>query len=150
MLSSSKFNFSFETLTPITGKPTNTTLQLLQRQLFTNARSVPSARGGGLHGHLAILLSDADYIARVGIAFLLPMHPGPPPVAVSTAAAISVALRAYTEALNDVALCNSLLAVLTAQILKAVNPLFLSALEDPDLGFGNVTPFAMLEHLHNK
>ena len=88
-----KFNFSLETLTPITGKPTNTTLQLLQRQLFTNARSVPSARGGGLHGHLAILLSDANYIACVGVAFLVPAHPGPPPVAVGTAAAVSVALR---------------------------------------------------------
>ena len=73
---------------PITGKPTNTTLQLLQRQLFTNARSVPSAQGGGLHGHLAILLSDVDYIARIGVAFLIPNHPGPPPVAAGTAAAI--------------------------------------------------------------
>jgi hypothetical protein len=150
MLSSSKFNFPFETLTPITGKPTNTTLQLLQRHLFTNARSVPSARGGGLHGHLAILLSDANYIARVGIAFLIPIHPGPPPVAVGTAAAISIALRAYTEALNDVALYNNLRAALTAQILTAVNPSFLSALEDPDFGFGDVTPFAMLEHLRDE
>ncbi len=57
MASSAKFNFPFGTLTPINGKPTNTTLQVLQRQLFTNARSVPSARGGGLHGHLAIYRS---------------------------------------------------------------------------------------------
>ncbi|KAI2496141.1 hypothetical protein MHU86_18372 [Fragilaria crotonensis] len=150
MSSSAKFNFPFDTLTPITGKPTNTTLQLLQRQLFTNARSVPSARGGGLHGHLAILLSDADYIARVGVAFIIPVHPGPPPIAAGTAAAISVALRAYTDALDDVALYNNLRAALTAQILTAVNPSFLSALEDPDFGFGDITPFAMLQHLRNE
>ena len=150
MSSSAKFNFPFDTLTPITGKPTNTTLQLLQRQLFTNARSVPSARGGGLHGHLAILLSDADYIARVGVAFIIPIHPGPPPIAAGTAAAISVALRAYTDALDDVALYNNLRAALTAQILTAVNPSFLSALEDPDFGFGDITPFAMLQHLRNE
>lgn len=150
MSSSSNFNFPFATLTPIPGKPTNTTLQLLQRQLFTNARSVPSARGGGLHGHLAILLSDADYIARVGVAFVIPIHPGPTPDAVGTAAAISVALRAYKDALDDVTLYNNLRAALTSQILTAVNSSFLSALEDPDFGFGDVTPFAMLTHLRSE
>jgi hypothetical protein len=147
MAASTKFNFPFESLTPIAGKPTNTTLQLLQRQLFTNARSVPSARGGGLHGHLAILLSDAEYIARVGVAFEVPLHPGPPPDAVGTAAAIAVAIRAYTNALTDASLYNNLRAALTAQILTAINASFLSALEDPDFGFGDVTPLAMLNHL---
>jgi hypothetical protein len=138
-------------LTPITSKPTNTALQLLQHQLFTNARSVPSARGGGLHGHLAILLSNADYIARVGVAFSHSFSSCPPPVAVGTAAAISIALRAYKDTLNDAALYNNLLrAALTAQILTVVNPLFLSALEDPYFGFVDVTPFAMLLHLRDE
>jgi hypothetical protein len=150
MASSAKFNFPFESLTPIAGKPTNTTLQLLQRQLFTNARSVPSARGGGLHGHLALLLTNADYIARVGVAFAVPLHPGPPPIAAGTAAAIAVAIRAYTEALADVTLYTNLRAALTAQILSAVNASFLSALEDPDFGFGDVTPLAMLQHLRSE
>ena len=148
MASSPKFNFPCETLTPIPGKPTNTTLQLLQRrQLYTNARSVPSARGGGLHGHLALLLSEADYIACVGVAFAIPVHPGPPPAAVGTAAVVAVAIRIHTEQLADVTLYNNLRAALTAQILTVVNASFLSALEDPDFGFGDVTPFAMLEHL---
>ena len=147
MTSFSKFTFPHETLTPILGKPTNTTLQLLQRQLFTNARSVPSARGGGLHGHLAMLLSDADYIARTGVAFVVPVHPGPPPPPIGTAAGIAVAIRQYTDALADVTLYNNLSAALTAQILTAVNASFLSALEDPDFGFSDVTPHAMLTHL---
>ena len=123
---------------------------VLQRQLFTNARSVPSARGGGLHGHLAILLTNADYIARVGVAFVVPLHPGPPPDAAGTAAAVAVAIRTYTDALADVTLYNNLSAALTSQILTAVNASFLSALEDPDFGFGDVTPLAMLEHLRNE
>ena len=60
-------------------KPTNTTLQLLQRQIYTNARSVPSTRGGGLLGHLAVVMNDAEYLARAGVAFIIPLHPGPPP-----------------------------------------------------------------------
>jgi hypothetical protein len=147
MSSSSKFTFPHETLTPIIGKPTNTTLQLMQRQLFTNARSVPSSRGGGVYGHLAMLLSDADYLARAGVAFVVPVHPGPPPPPVGAAAVIAVAIRTYTEALADVTLYNNLRAALTAQILTAVNLSFLSALEDPDFGFSDVTPRAMLDHL---
>lgn len=93
---------------------------------------------------MAIL--NADYIARVGVPFVIPRHPGPPPIAAGTAAAISVALRAYTDALY-----NNLRAARTAQILTAINPSFLSALlEDPDFGFGDVTPFAMLEHLRDE
>ena len=137
-------------LTPIAGKPNNSTLQLLQRQLFTNARSVPSARGGGNHGHLAILLTPADYIARVGVPFVIPVHPGPPPIAEGTAAIIAINVRNYNDALADVTLYNSLRAALKAQILVAVNASFLSALEDPDFGFGDVAPLAMLIHLRNE
>ena len=151
MASSPKFNFPYETLTPIEGKPTNTTLRLLQeRQLFTNARSAPSARGGGNHGHLAIVLNPAEYLARAGVPFTIPVHPGPPPAAAGTAAVIAIALRAYTDALADVTLYNSLRSALTAQILNAVNASFLSALEDPDFGFGDVTPLAMLNHLRSE
>ena len=150
MASSMKFTFPHATLTPIVGKPTNTTLQTLQRQLFTNARSVPSARGGGIHGHLAMLLSDADYLARAGVAFVVPVHPGPPPLPVGTAAAIAVSIRTYTDELNDVTMYNNLSAALTSQILTAVNASFLSALEDPDFGFSDVTPRAMLTHLRDE
>jgi hypothetical protein len=46
-----------------------------------------------------------------------------------------------------VTLYNRLHSALTAQILTAVNATFLSALEDPDFGFGDVLPCTMLTHL---
>ena len=152
MSSSTKFHFPYEGLTPIEGKPTNTTLQLLQRQLFTNARAVDSPRGGGTHGHLALLLSDDEYLARTGVPFIVPVHPGPAPVAAAgaTAAQIAEAIRAYNQTLADVTLYNRLNAALTAQILTAVNATFLSVLEDPDFGFGDVSPRTMLNHLKSE
>ncbi|KAI2494252.1 hypothetical protein MHU86_20270 [Fragilaria crotonensis] len=113
----------------------------------TNARSVPSARGGSAYGHLAMLLSDADYPLALGPPFIVPSHPGPPPPPIGTSAALTVAMRTYADALADVALYNNLSAALTAQILTAVNASFLSALEDPDFGFSDVSPRAMLTHL---
>lgn len=147
MAATPKFTFPYVSLTPIDGKPTNTTLQVLQRQLYTNARSVPSPCGGGNHGHLAMVLSAPDYLLRTGVPFIIPVHPGPPPEATGTSATIAVAIRNYNDALTDVTLYNSLSAALTSQILTAVNALFLSALEDPDFGFGDVTPLTMLNHL---
>jgi hypothetical protein len=152
MSSSTTFNFPYATLTPIEGKPTNTTLQLLQRQLYTNARAVDSPRGGGTHGHMAMLLSDAEYIARAGVPFVVPIHPGAAPDAAAgaTAAQIAEAIRAYNQAIADVTLYNRLSAALTAQIITAVNASFLSALDDPDFGFSDVTPRAMLAHLRTE
>jgi hypothetical protein len=147
MASTSKFTFPHETLTPIIGRPTNTTLQLLQRQVYTNARSVPSARGGGMHGHLAMVMSDAAYLTRAGVPFDVPIHPGPPPPAIGAAAVIAVNLNQYTEAIKDATLYNNLSAALTSQLLTAVNASFLSALEDPTFGFSDVSPRTMLDHL---
>ena len=97
------------------------------------------------------MLTSANYIARVGIPFAIPVHPGPPPEAEGTAAVIAIAVRNYNnDALADVTLYNNLHTALTAQIILAVNASFLSALEDPDFGFSNVTPLAMLIHLRRE
>ena len=104
-------------------------------------------RGGGLHGHLAMVMNKADYLARAGIAFDVPFHPGPPPPPIGAAAVIAVALRVYTDAVDDVTLYTRLSAELTAQILTVVNPSFLIALDDPVFGFSDVTPQTIFDHL---
>jgi hypothetical protein len=55
--------FPHDPPTPITGKPVNTTLQILQLQLFANAGAIRSPQWGGTNGHLALLLDDATYLA---------------------------------------------------------------------------------------
>jgi hypothetical protein len=87
----------------------------------------PSARGGGLHGQLAMLLGETDYITRVGVAFIAPLHPGPLSVAAGTAAIIAVALGANTDALETVTLYSNLRTGLTSLILTAVSDPFWSA-----------------------
>ncbi|MCK7513585.1 MAG: hypothetical protein MZV70_62560 [Desulfobacterales bacterium] len=53
--------FPHPVLTPISGEPTNTSLQLLQQELFANARAIFSTRGGGANGHLALVMPAPDY-----------------------------------------------------------------------------------------
>jgi hypothetical protein len=98
-----------------------------------------------------MVMSDANYLAPAGVAFAIPVHPGPPPPPVGAAAVIAIATLLYTEAIADVTLYNNLSAALTAQILTAVNSSFLSALEDPTFGFSDVTPRTMLlNHLRTE
>ena len=67
---------------------------------------------------MAILLSDDDYILRAGVPFLVPVHPGAAPDQdAGTAAQLAAAIRAYSQALADVTLCNRLGAALTAIFL---------------------------------
>jgi hypothetical protein len=138
--------FPHPDLMVIVGKPTNTTVQLLKRQLYTNARSVTSPRGGGNNGHLAMLMSDAAYLLRAGEAFAIPLHPGVTSVHVAgaTAAQIAETIRLFNQNLKEHALYNE---VATALKAHAVDNTYIRELEDATFGFADVTPHAMLDHL---
>jgi hypothetical protein len=137
-------------LTPIQGRPTNSTLQILQQQLYQNARSVASASGGGALGHLALIMSPAEYIRRPGaIAFVIPASPGilEAPPRGADPAMIAELKRVYN---NDLMVFNTYQAVRSAlqnQISTAVEPTYLQAIKDVDFGFADVEPHAMLTHL---
>jgi hypothetical protein len=141
--------FPHPELTIIVGKPVNSTIQILQRQLFTNARSVPSPRGGGNNGHLAIVMNNAAYVVRATVPFVVPVHPGPAPVhaVAATAAQIAETIRAYNQQLAEHTLYHRVSTELKSQILTAVEATYLRELENVDFGFADVTPQEMLQHL---
>ena len=63
-------------LTKNAGDPNREHLILLYKELAANAASVPSNLGGGNHGHLALMLSEPNYLAQTGNSFVLPHNPG--------------------------------------------------------------------------
>jgi hypothetical protein len=73
--------FPHTILTPIMGKWTNFTLQLIKQELFlVNARAVHSTRGGGTNRRLALILMVPKYLAHTGQAFIVPLHLGNRPI----------------------------------------------------------------------
>jgi hypothetical protein len=141
--------FPHPILTPLTAKPNNSSLQVLQRELYANARAVYSARGGGAYGHLAIIMPPADYLARTGVAFVPPTHPGNAPVhgANATSAQITETNRQFAADLAEYNLYRTVNEELKKQILAAVPVLYLAILSDDEMGFAEVTCDAMLAHL---
>jgi hypothetical protein len=55
--------FQHSTLPKVTGEPTFEDLKIIRRLLNANAMSVSSHKGGGQHGHLGIIMTNAEYFA---------------------------------------------------------------------------------------
>eukprot|EP00978_Attheya_sp_CCMP212_P031903 scaffold122303_cov35-Attheya_sp.AAC.2 len=62
-------------------KPTYTSICVARTELVhNNAAAVFSAAGGGVHGLLALTMTDVEYLAITGIAFIMPVNPPRDPV----------------------------------------------------------------------
>jgi hypothetical protein len=141
--------FPHPSLSAITGQPTNTSIQILQKELYANARAVRSTRGGGANGHLALVMPAVDYDARTHAVFVPPAHPGDNPVhaAGATGPQITETNRTFKAALAEHTLYTTVKEELKKQILLAVEGRYLTILEDNDFGYADVSATNMLAHL---
>ena len=63
-------------LTPIRGKPTFKTLHKLRNKIKANTKSVNSNIVAGAHGHIGLVLTDAQYALISPSPFFYPTHSG--------------------------------------------------------------------------
>ncbi|KAG7361115.1 hypothetical protein IV203_036215 [Nitzschia inconspicua] len=117
------FIYPHDPLTPIIGRPTAPAIILMTKEIFANAKSVPSKYGS--HGHLALVMTIADYTARAGQAYTAPTFLiRPTRVASATTAQINDANQDYTDAVSAYDKHISVQQNLKQQILNAVEPIF--------------------------
>jgi len=142
--------FLHATLTRIVGTPNNSSIKLLTKEVYTNARTIPSTHGGGTRGHLGLVMTDAEYVVLAGVQFQLPAHPGPtPPYAAGTNAAAHVeTTHLYDVTLKELATATIIQEEIKKQILAAVDCIYLATLDDDVFSFANVSVATMLTHLH--
>jgi hypothetical protein len=143
------FPFPHAQLTPIPGKPTAATIRQLKKEIYANARSVHSDRGGGLNGHLGLVMPTAAYVLRAGDAFNEPNHPGPQPVhaAAATNAQITAANRTYDQDISEFKTYSAIKEKLKQQVLSAVDPIYYQNLEDETFGYADVAIPTIITHL---
>ena len=136
-------------LTKIIGKPTPQCIATLKKEIYANARSQHSTRGGGNNGHLAIVMPPAEYLNRTGTAFNPIAHPGPQPVhaAGATQFQIQENIRQYNQNLQDFNRFQQIKGDLKQMIIAAVDSPYYDILEDPDMGYGDVDPIDFMDHL---
>eukprot|EP01082_Thalassiosira_pseudonana_P004637 g4040.t1 g4040 contig15:204992-206117(-) len=85
--------------TKIDGQPTDEDLNQLTKECINAAASISTTNGGGQHGHVGMIIDDAEYIlfSHNAARFVTPTNPGPYPATVDPDAAIQILayLRAH-------------------------------------------------------
>lgn len=143
------FTFPHATLTGITGEPTAETIAVLRKQLYANAKAIPTHLGG-IYGHLSIMMDVTAYNALPGaIPFPPPANPGDLPAFTGTETQFQIqeVNRRYDLQVKQHATYIRAVESLKQQLIAAVGATYIRALEDPDFGYSFVTPLAILSHL---
>jgi hypothetical protein len=122
--------FQHKVLTKVHGCPTYASLENVSTELKANASSVPSTLGGGLYGHLGLLLSDAKYATLANtVPWVTPVNPGPfTPPAAGTAAQIEAARDVWRELKQEFLICQATDKALIALLVDAIDPIYLRAM----------------------
>jgi hypothetical protein len=151
-MSTKSFTLPKDPLTPLdpNAEPTPATIRRLKQELYNNAQTVSSLLGGGLHGHLGLLMEEAAYtsISHGNTAYVFPDKPEAPNYSTGKTQVERDALKdAYGIDLDNYIKARDLNNVLKALIIKAILDLFIVMLKDPDFRYANVTPQEILSHL---
>jgi hypothetical protein len=134
-----------------TAPPTYSTIRKAQTQLNSNAMSIPSLRGDGILGHLALTISPADYqAASLGnVPFIAPPIPPIAPVHQQNATAFQIAenLRQWKEDQATFRTYHDVDKALRIMLIDAVHDTYLAELHHDDFAYGNRTTLEVLTYL---
>lgn len=137
-------------VTKIDGQPTDEDLTQLRQELAAMAATIPTSNGGGLHGHVGMLIDEIEYItfSKDGTPFVAPDNPGIYPTNVSQDTVIRTQqLSEHKVKVHEFDQYLGVKQALTTHILKAIDPEWLEALRSPILGFTHRTPKELLDHV---
>jgi hypothetical protein len=143
-----------ESATKFHGQPTDKDLTLLEKELISIAANVPTALGGGNHGHAGIIVEPTkNLIMMGGTAFVNPVHPGIYPAGLAANAAArtrAMAEAVHKEQIAQFKIFAGVEQALNDIIFKAVNHDYLLEIKDDTLGFLNQMPRSIINNLHSQ
>jgi hypothetical protein len=123
--------FEFPELTKLQGEPNAESILKLRNELKANAQAVYSNLSDGAHGHLALVISDAQYANITAQPFIRPVFPGPLAIPAGTTAAMATTLKeAHHEEIRLFREVQGVEKALVQQIVQAVDSVYLATLRD--------------------
>eukprot|EP00978_Attheya_sp_CCMP212_P008007 scaffold18656_cov82-Attheya_sp.AAC.1 len=115
-----------------TDQPTYNSILEVRTALNSNAPTIPSAEGGGIHRHLALVLTAPEYLVVAGVAFIPPVHPGPVAHApLATAAQIIETNRLHKSATNVFTIYHAVDHALRKLLIAATPEVCIRRIKDP-------------------
>jgi hypothetical protein len=127
-------------------------LNQLTKDLINATGSITTQNGGGEHGHMGMVVDEAEYITFSWNAahFLVPVNPGPYPTVVNNDVVIHECEIAKHKA--EIVKYKTYLGVenwLRRMVVKAIDHEWIAELESDTMGFNHLSPKALLTHLQN-
>ena len=139
-------------ITKIDGQPTDEDMNQLTRELGAMLATVPTTNGGGDHGHIGMILDDAEYksFSTGSNPFVIPKNPGPFPTTVSTNEVDRLRqLAEHKQLMIEYETYQGCLQATRTKIIQAIDPEWLAGLRSERLGFTHRTPIELLNHLRS-
>jgi len=139
-------------ITKIDGQPTDEDLNLLIKELTNATGSVATRNGGGEHGHVGMVIDEAEYItfSNGGARFVIPTNPGPYPATVNTDKVIHERQIAEHKAeCNEYETYLGIKIYLRRMIVKSIDHEWLAEVESDTMGFNHLSPKALIIHLRS-
>jgi hypothetical protein len=141
-------------LDKIVGQPTTSTVNHLRQQIAKIAAAVKTTSWGGRHGHLALVLNDAEYRTVTGNPdIIIDRLTTPPIVAAGLTNTTTLTNRASITGLHNLS-CQEFWkqeavdALIVDKIVReAVDPTYVEELEDDYVGYSGQTIKTIVQHL---
>jgi hypothetical protein len=139
-------------VTKIDGQPTLENIRTLDQELAAILSEIETTNGGGNHGHLGMIMNDTDYqrISTGRTKWTVPTNPGSYPSGIDDTTPTHERERLVAEhkvKVEEFETYRGVLAGTKTLIIQAVDEEWIEPLRDARLGFANVTPLELLEHL---
>ena len=144
------FSLPHDPLTPLdpNNAPTPQAIRLLSRECYANVRVVDTSLGGGIHGHLGLLMPDAQYaIAAPGTAYALPNRPAVPVYTGMSSIQRDTAKDAYKEQQRIYNEAHSMHNQIKKLLIAAIPKIYIDVLADDLQGFALVSARTIFAHV---
>jgi Sec-independent protein translocase protein TatA len=140
--------FEYPELAKVHGEPDSESLYKLRNELKANAQSVYSNLSDGAHGHLALVLSDAQFALLTNQPFVRPNHPGTLIIPANTTGPMATTMKEeHHEQIRLFREVQGVEKALVQQIVQAIEAPYLAAIRDRNSNSLMGTVHEILEHL---
>jgi hypothetical protein len=141
--------FPVKTLPTIHGEPDYETINNMVQTLYGNAASLSTTSGGGAHGHIGIIMTQALYATLTATPYNAPPDPGTVPQIPGNAnTAAREAIRiAHKEARRIYDNHVNMDDALKGQVIDTIDDTYLCEMRNKYTGYLGVTTRDLLDHL---
>ena len=141
--------FPMKKLPHIDGEPTYESINEIMQMLYANAATLTTTSGGGMHGHIGLIMKPALYRTLSDTPYVIPVDPGPIPIYTpgSSGLARQQITNEFEEAKRVFENHYNMDLALKALIIEAVDLVYLKEKRDRYTGFLTVTARDLMNHL---